>query len=77
MVLAIVQARISSSRLPGKVLKPILGRPMLWRQLERLQRSRKIDRLMVATSDQPDDRRLVDMCADFGVPCFCGSLNDV
>ncbi len=68
MVLAVVQARLSSTRLPGKVLKPILGRPMLWRQLERLQRSTKIDQLMVATSDQPDDRSLVSMCSDFGVP---------
>lgn len=77
MVLAIVQARMSSTRLPGKVLKPILGRPMLWRQLERLQHSCKIDQLMVATSDQPDDRLLVSMCTDIGVACFCGSLDDV
>ena len=77
MVLAIVQARVSSTRLPGKVLKPILGRPMLWRQLERLQSSVKIDQLMVATSDQADDQKLVTMCKEIGVACFCGSLNDV
>ena len=77
MVLAIVQARVSSTRLPGKVLKPILGRPMLWRQLERLKHANRIDQLLVATSDQPDDRQLVGMCADFGVACFCGSLDDV
>ncbi|MDH3892464.1 MAG: glycosyltransferase family protein [candidate division Zixibacteria bacterium] len=77
MVLAVVQARVSSTRLPGKVLKPILGRPMLWRQLERLQHASRIDRLMVATSDQPDDRQLLAICADFDVPCFCGSLDDV
>ncbi len=77
MVLAIVQARLSSTRLPGKVLMPILGRPMLWRQLERVKLAKSIDRLIVATSDQPEDRQLVDMCREFGVECYCGSLDDV
>ncbi len=77
MVLAIVQARLSSTRLPGKVLMPILGRPMLWRQLERVKLAKSIDRLIVATSDQPEDRQLVDMCREFGIECYCGSLDDV
>jgi len=77
MILGIVQARLSSTRLPRKVLMPILGRPMLRRQLERLQRASRIDRLAVATSDQPEDQPLVEMCQDFGVECFCGSLDDV
>ena len=77
MVLAIVQARLSSTRLPGKVLMLILGRPMLWRQLERVKRAKSIDRLIVASSDHPEDRQLVDMCREFGVECYCGSLDDV
>ena len=77
MILAILQARVSSSRLPGKVLKPILGKPMLQHQLERLQRARKFDKLVVATSDQPDDQDLVALCRNAGVGCFRGSLNDV
>ena len=77
MVLAIVQARLSSTRLPGKVLMPILGRPMLWRQLERVKLAKSIDHLIVATSDQPEDRQLVSMCREFGVECYCGSLDDV
>ena len=77
MVLAIVQARLSSTRLPGKVLMPILGRPMLWWQLERVKLAKNIDRLVVATSDQSEDRQLVDMCREFGIECFCGSLDDV
>ena len=55
MILAILQVRFSSSRLPGKVLKPIMGKPMLGYQLERLARCKKIDQLIVATSDQPED----------------------
>lgn len=76
-VLAIVQARTSSRRLPGKVLQPILGRPMLSRQLERLQRCRKVDRLLVATSDDTSDDPLVEFCATDSVACFRGSLDDV
>lgn len=76
-MLAILQARCSSSRLSGKVLKPILGEPMLARQIERLQRSRHISHLVVATSDESTDRPLTKLCQRLGLDCFCGSLNDV
>ncbi|MFQ5498596.1 MAG: cytidylyltransferase domain-containing protein [Candidatus Zixiibacteriota bacterium] len=77
MILGIVQARTSSSRLPGKVLKPILGRPMIALQLERLSRVQSIDKLIVATSDRSDDTPLVSLCATMDIDCFCGSLDDV
>jgi len=77
MMLAILQARTSSTRLPGKVLKPILGKPMLERQLERLARVRQIDKLVVATSDNPDDNALANLCDRIGFECFRGSLDDV
>ncbi len=76
-VLAILQARVSSSRLPKKVLAPILGTAMLARQLERLKRCETIDRLVVATSDDPSDDSLATLCAEIGVPCHRGSLTDV
>ncbi len=76
-VLAILQARASSSRLPGKVLAPILGQPMLMRQIERLRRAQTIDRLVVATSDDASDDALAQLCAELGVGCHRGSLNDV
>lgn len=76
-VLAILQARVSSSRLPGKVLAPILGQPMLVRQIERLRRVHSIDRLMVATSDDGSDNALAALCTELGVACYRGSLNDV
>jgi len=77
MVLAILQARVSSTRLPGKVLKPIQGKPMLARQIERILRCRKIDKLVVATSQDPSDDAVEQLCAELGVACFRGSLNDV
>ncbi len=77
MILAILQARLSSTRLPGKVLKPILGRPMLEHQIERIRRSRLIDRLMLATSDDPSDKPLELLCSRLNIACFRGSLNNV
>ena len=50
MILAVLQARMSSSRFPGKVLRPLLGEPMLFRQIERVRRAGSIDELVVATS---------------------------
>lgn len=76
-VLAVVQARASSSRLPAKVLRPILGRAMLSRQLERLRRCRRIDKLLVATSEDVSDQPIADLCAAESVACFRGSLVDV
>ncbi len=77
MIPAILQARTSSRRLPGKVLKPILGRPMLERQIERLRRARRIGRLVVATSDDVSDDAIAALCSSVGVECFRGSLEDV
>jgi spore coat polysaccharide biosynthesis protein SpsF len=76
-VLAILQARMSSSRLPGKVMADLLGKPMLARQIERLRRCRTIDRLLLATSTDAADDALADLAAQVGVECFRGSLDDV
>lgn len=75
--LAILQARTSSSRLPGKVLLPILGKPMLARQIERLNRCHEIDRLIIATSTDPSDDPIEAMCREAGIACYRGSLTDV
>lgn len=76
-VIAILQARMGSTRLPGKVLKPILGKPMLTRQIERIRRSARVDRLVVATSvDQADDP-IQELCDGLEVPNFRGHSTDV
>jgi spore coat polysaccharide biosynthesis protein SpsF len=75
--LAILQARMSSSRLPGKVMAPVLGEPMIGRQIERLKRAKGIDRLVVATSTDPSDDPLADYVKTLGVGLFRGALDDV
>ena len=77
MILGILQARVSSTRLPGKVLKLVQGKPLLELQIERLRRARRIDRLVVATSTEAADDPLEALCARLGVGCFRGSLGDV
>lgn len=76
-VLAVLQARMSSTRLPGKVLQPIEGQPMLARQIERIRRSAMIDELVVATSTDESDDPLAALCEGIGVPVARGSLHDV
>ncbi|MBM5800411.1 MAG: spore coat protein [Cyanobacteria bacterium K_DeepCast_35m_m2_023] len=75
--LAILQARTTSSRLPGKVLLPILGKPMILHQLERVMRSRALDQVVLATSIDPSDDELAALCSQVGYPVFRGDLQDV
>ena len=77
MILAILQARSSSNRLPGKVLLPLAGAPMIVRQIERVRRAALIDRLVVATSDDPSDDALARTLAAADVAVHRGPLDDV
>lgn len=76
-VIAILQARMSSSRLPGKVLKPLVGQPMILRQIERLRRARALDGIVVATSTQASDDVLCEACGAAGIEVVRGDLEDV
>ena len=77
MVLAILQARMSSTRLRGKVLADLAGAPMVLRQIERLRRCQKLDDIVVAISDDPTDDILAQTLADAGMLTFRGPLHDV
>ena len=77
MMLAIVQARMRSTRLPRKVLADLGGRSVLGRVLRRLQRSTFIDRVVVATSTHLADEAIGNECARYGVPVFRGDEEDV
>ena len=78
MILAIVQARMNSTRLPGKVLKPILDRPMLHYHVSRLARAQRINRVVVATTERSDDDAVANYCRDeLDVPCLRGSTDNV
>ncbi len=76
-VTAIIQAHMGSLRLPGKVLLDLEGKPVLERVVERTQRCRLIDRVVVATSTRDCDQVLVDFCKKINVGCFCGDHDDV
>lgn len=75
--IAILQARMSSSRLPGKVLLPLAGAPMVLRQLERIERATLLDEIVVATSTDPSDDELADVLEAAGRSVVRGDLNDV
>jgi len=77
MTLGIVQARLGSTRLPGKVLMDLLGKPMLVRELERLDHCTTLDALVVATSDSPQDDPLAGLLEAEGRDVFRGSEVDV
>lgn len=77
MILAILQARITSQRLPSKVLMTILGRPMLELQIERILRCKKIDQLIVATSINQEDDPIDTLCKKMEISCFRGDLANV
>ena len=76
-VVAIIQARMGSSRLPGKSLAEIEKRPMLWHVIQRVKRATLVDRVAVATSVAPADDAIEKMCRENDVPCYRGSENDV
>ncbi len=76
-VVAVIQARMGSKRLPGKVLAPLAGAPLLQHLVARVRRSRRLDDVVVATSDQAADDAITALCATLGVACFRGSEWDV
>lgn len=78
MIVAILQARFSSTRLPGKVLFDVHGKPMIIRQIDRILQSKKIDKLILATSLNDDDDELCDIVSNYrGVEIYRGDLDNV
>jgi len=68
---------MGSSRLPGKVLKDVVGVPMLMRQVVRVRRAQTIGRVVVATTIDHEDDPVADMCRSYGIPVYRGDLMDV
>lgn len=73
----IVQARMGSTRLPGKVLLEVMGRPLLDYQMERLSRCARAASVAIATTTSQGDQPLVEFCRARGIPCFRGDEQDV
>jgi spore coat polysaccharide biosynthesis protein SpsF len=76
-VIAITQARMGSTRLPAKVLKPILGKPLLWWHLTRLRRAKLLDGVIVATTEAPGSDPIAEIADGLGIPVHRGSEQDV
>lgn len=76
-IIAIIQARMSSTRLPGKVLKEAAGRALLDRMVERVRRSKLVDATWVATTRDSSDDDLVAFCVEHNIPVYRGDLQDV
>jgi spore coat polysaccharide biosynthesis protein SpsF len=77
MILGVLQARMSSTRRPGKVMADVAREPMLGRQVERLRRSRRLDRLVLATSEDSSDDPLAAYSESLGLDVVRGPLADV
>ncbi|KGY11299.1 hypothetical protein NM22_15650 [Vibrio tubiashii] len=77
MNLVVLQARMSSSRLPGKVLKEVCGKSLLMHQISRIKQSKYVDDILVATSEHETDDILEQHCLQNGIKVFRGSLDDV
>ncbi|MEI9996348.1 MAG: NTP transferase domain-containing protein [Rhizomicrobium sp.] len=76
-IVAIIQARMGSTRLPGKVLRPIAGHPLLWHIVHRLKKSQRIDAVAVATTTNPLDDAIAEFGRDNGVAVIRGPEDDV
>lgn len=76
-VVAIIQARMGSTRLPGKVLADIGGKPMLAHLVDRIQSSLYLDEIVIATTQDASDEPVLDFCTSHQLPCFRGDQFDV
>ena len=76
-VVLIIQARMSSTRLPGKSMMPLADKPLVYRMVERLKNCKKIYEIVIATSDRPEDHVLVELSKELQVSYFQGNLLDV
>jgi spore coat polysaccharide biosynthesis protein SpsF len=76
-VVGIIQARMGSSRLPGKVLQDVHGKPLLIREAIRVRRAQSLGQVIVATTVDPEDDPIVEACRLQGLPCFRGDPLDV
>lgn len=77
MLAAIIQARVGSTRLPRKVFADIQGKPLIWHVVERLKRSKYLDKIIIATTTSTSDSEIVNWAKNNGIDCFRGSEKNV
>lgn len=76
-IVATIEARMQSTRLPGKVLKEVQGKPLLELMIERVRRARRVDDIVIATTDHPSCDPIMTLAGRIGVRCYRGSEDDV
>ena len=76
-VAAIIQARMGSTRLPGKILKTVNGKTLLEYQIERVRRAKLIDEIIIATTTKESDDPIVQLCQQLSISYYRGSEDDV
>jgi spore coat polysaccharide biosynthesis protein SpsF len=76
-IVIVVQARMTSSRLPGKVMMPVLGESLLYRMMERLRMINHPAQFVVAIPEEEKGGVIEQECASINIPCYCGNLNNL
>lgn len=76
-IVAIVQARMGSTRLPGKVMKEIVGKPMLWHVINRVKHTEELSDVVIATTNLKEDTQILDLASEMEVKSYAGSESDV
>ncbi|WP_174615544.1 cytidylyltransferase domain-containing protein [Virgibacillus ihumii] len=76
-IVAIIQARMGSTRLPEKIMKKVSGKPLLEYQIERVKRSKLINKIIIATTVKQQEQPIIDLCDRLSVDYYRGSENDV
>ena len=76
-IAAIIEARMRSTRLPGKVFLPVLGKPVIEMMVERIKHARYIDKIIIATTTDKSDDRIEELCKRLDIDCYRGSEDDV
>jgi len=76
-ILGIIQARMGSTRLPGKMMKIIEGKPLIWHVVSRVKEANTINQIVIATTEKKDDKILLKKAEEYGIEGFVGSENDV
>jgi len=76
-VAAIIQARLGSTRLPGKILKKVMDKTLLEYQIERIRKAKNIDEIIIATTVKETDDTIIEMCKKLGLSYYRGSEDDV
>ncbi len=76
-IIAIIQARMNSSRLPAKIMSDISGKPMIWHIVERLKNIKSIGKIVIATTNDTSDKSLCDYATTQQIPYYAGSTDDI